>query len=825
MRRTFLAVTFIALTMAVIGCGGSEPAASGSQGAPPKAGGDKKEGIKPFADVITKEAKADTGVFNVYRVKQKWFYEIPAGEIGKEFLMVTTQSRVQSGLGYGGDYVNIQVVRWDRSGDRVLLRSILHNVVAADSLPISYAVNKASNPPILMAFDVQAYNKDSGSIVIDVTDFYTTDMTEIGLSRGAREQFKVRRLDAKRSFIDSITAFPTNVEVEVTLTYDAGQVPVDNALSTITVMLHHSMVRLPGKPMMARLKDERVGFFTQEQTDFGIQSQRAERREYITRWRLEPGDTAAYARGELVEPVKPIIFYVDRGVPDVWRPWLKKGIEDWQPAFEKAGFKNAILAKDPPDPKDDPEWRSEDARYSVIRWLPSPIENAYGPSITDPRSGEILDADIGFFHNVMNLARNWYFVQTGGVDPRTDRLPLPDSLMGQLLRYIAAHEVGHSLGFPHNMKATSQYPVDSLRSRTFTEKYGTEASIMDYGRFNYVAQPGDGAHLIPKIGPYDMFATEWGYRVFPGVWSTDAERPHLNRIAARQETEPYLRFGDPDAIDPTAQMEDLGADPIEATRLGLANIKRISDKLLTATTKEGEDYETLRELYERLVNQRNRELGHVVGLIGGVTKTTRVAGQPGLVHEPVARERQKAAMDFLVAEGLRKPAEILNPQILSLIEPSGSSERVFSAQRAILDGIMNNARMARLVTQEGLAAPGSKPYRLSEMLTDLRKGVWKEMSGGKVEADIYRRNLQRAYLDIVNLKLNPPAAPAPSGMPPGMISSVPVPGDAKALLRTELIDLDGEISRALPKASSREMKAHLADARYQISRILNPERK
>ena len=828
MGRTFLAFAMVVAVMSLAGCGSSEPAATGAPSQAPgaKPGGDKKEGIKPFADVITKEAKSDSGVFQVHRVKQKWYYEIPAGEIGKEFLFVTTQAKVQSGLGYGGDYVNIQVVRWDRNGDRVLLRSILHNVAAADSLPISYSVEKASNPPILAAFDLQAYNKDSSALVIDVTDFFTTDMTEIGLSRGAREQFKVRRLDGKRSFIDSITTYPTNVEVDVTLTYDAGQVPVDNALSTITVTLHHSMVRLPDQPMTPRLADERVGFFTTEQIDFGIKSQRAEQREYITRWRLEPGDSAAYAQGRLVEPKKPIIFYVDRGVPDVWRPWLKKGIEDWQPAFEKAGFKNAILAMDPPDPKADPDWRSEDARYSTIRWLPSPIENAYGPSIADPRSGEILDADIGFFHNVMNLARNWYFVQAGGVDPVTDRLPLPDSLMGELLRYIAAHEVGHSLGFPHNMKATSQFPVDSLRSRAFTEKYGTEASIMDYGRFNYVAQPGDGARLIPKLGPYDHFAVEWGYRKFPGVRSADDEKAPLNRIASRQESEPYLRFGSADGIDPSAQTEDLGADPIAATRYGLGNIKRVADKLLAAATVEGEDYETLRELYAQVVNQRNRELGHVVGLIGGVTKTTRVAGQPGAVHEPIPRERQKAAMDFLVAEGFRKPVEILKPEILSLIEPTGTPERVLAAQRGLLEGVMNNARMARLVAQEGLAAPGTKPYRLSEMLADLRRGVWQEVYSGKGEADIYRRNLQRAYLDIANAKLNPPAVAAPAGMPAAFAAFLaPPPGEAKALLRSELIDLDAQIARALPKASSREMKAHLTDARAQIRRILDPERK
>ena len=824
LRMKNIALAIVAALL-LAGCGASKPSDVSAAG-PPKPP-EKKEGPKPYAEVITKEAKSDTGMFIAHRIKQKLYYEIPSREFGKEYLLVTSQAKSQPGVGYGGDELTHQVVRWERSGERVILRSILYASVAQDSLPVYYAVEKASYAPILMVFDVQAFNKDSSALVIDATDLYVSDMTEMGMDRRAREQLKIRRVDPKRTFIESVRSFPDNIETRVTVTYDAGQVPLGNALSTISVLLHHSMVRLPEKPMMPRLYDERVSFFAGQVYDYGYDGHRAERRRYISRWRLEPKDTAAFLRGELVEPVKPIVFYVDRGVPDKWRPYLKKGIESWQKAFEKAGFKNAILAKDPPSVKEDPDWSSEDARYATIRWLPSEIQNAYGPHISDPRSGEILDADVGFYHNVMSLARNWYVVQAGAVDSRAQKLPLPDDLMGELLLYIAAHEVGHSLGFPHNMKATSMYPVDSLRSRTFTQQYGTEASIMDYGRFNYVAQPGDGAKLIPIIGPYDMFATEWGYRPFIGANTPDDERARLNAIAARQETEPFLRFGDADGIDPTAQTEDLGADAVAATRYGLKNIARIADFLLPATTKQGEDYSLLRELYGELIGQRNRELGHVANVVGGVTRTRRVAGQEGVVYDPVPREKQKEAMALLTSDAFRTPTEILKPGILTLIEPSGTAERILQGQRSVLSTLLDNGRLARMVNIQAFPGTAAKPYKVSEMMADLRSGIWSELNAGRVSTDVYRRNLQRAYLDVFNAKLNPAPAPAlPAGMPVGimMMFSSPLPGEARAIMRAELQDLDTAVARALSRTADREVRAHLQDCRYRIGKILNPDK-
>jgi hypothetical protein len=784
-----------------------------------------KTGPKKYDEVITKEAKSDSGLFVVHRIKGKLFYEIPFSRLGAEMILVTTQARTQGGLGYGGDAVARRVVTWDCLDERIMLRAKSHVAVAADSLPVAYAVEKANNPPILMAFDPQTYNQDSTAVVIDVTDLFTSDVPELGFSRFQRDNLRIRRQDSKRSFIESSRSYPTNIETEATLTYDAGQVPQDATLSTVTMTFHHSMVLLPEKPMMPRLMDERVGFFGVQQYDYGYDAQRAEVRRFISRWRLEPKDPEAIKRGGLSEPIKPITFYIDRGVPEKWRPYLKQGVEDWQVAFEKAGFKNAIVGVIAPTEAEDPEWSSEDARYSTIRWLPSEIENAYGPHIPDPRSGEILDADIGFFHNVMNLARNWYFVQAGNVDPLAAKLPLSDALMGELLRYIASHEVGHSLGFPHNWKSSSTFPVDSLRSRTFTEKYGDEASIMDYGRFNYVAQPGDNASLIPKIGPYDLFAVEWGYRPVFEAKTPDDERPALNRIAARQETEPYLRFGVSDANDPTVQTEDLGNDAVKATTYGLRNLRAIMKRLIPATTEGGKDYSTLREIYGEVWSQRNRELGHVANYVGGVVKTVKVAGQLGQVHTPIERTRQKESMTFLKKEGFSTPTDFLAPEILVLIEPNGSMDRVASSHRSLLNILLNNDRLSRLINTSAVA---SKPrqYALSEMLLDLRDAVWTELGAPRVAPDAFRRNLQRMHIDMIGAKLNPPAAAPPSSMPSGFSfpAPTPLPGEARALLRLELKDLDAAIGRAIPKAADRETRAHLEDARLQIRDILEPSR-
>jgi len=783
-----------------------------------------KNGPKTYSDVITKDAITSQGLFTVHKVKNKYYFEIPLKEFDKDFLLVTTQAETQAGVGYQGDAVNHQVVRWERMENKILLRNEMFSATAADSLPVSYSVKRANQPPIIMAFNIEAFKNDSSAIVIDVTKLFSTDIAELGMNRFARERYKVKRLDTKRSFINYIKAFPDNLEIEATMTYNATKVPGSRSLNTITLTIHNSMVHLPKNPMLARLKDKRVGYFTVSLYDYGFPGHRTEKRTFITKWRLEPKDTAAFLKDELVEPVKPIVFYIGRGVPDKWRPWLHKAVEDWNVAFEKAGFKHAIVAKDPPSEKEDPYWSSDDARYSVIRWLPSNVENAYGPHISDPRTGEILDADIGIYNNVMNLIRDWYFIQASPNDPTAQKLPLPDSLIGRMLEYVVTHEVGHSLGFPHNMKASSQYPVDSLRSATFTAKYGDESSIMDYGRFNYVAQPGDNARLIPIIGPYDKFAVEWGYRPIIGAKTPEEEKPALNKIVARQETEPYLRFGSADGIDPTAQTEDLGNDAIAATKYGMKNLKRVMDYLIKATTQPGQDYSNLKEIYNQVYSQKNRELGHVANYIGGVVTTQRYAGDKGKIYKALSKRKQKEAMAYLQKIAFHAPKDLIRPEILALIEPDGNTGRVLQGQRQILNILLNNDRLTRLINTASIH-PGE--YTLEQMLTELQNGIWSELKASRISINIYRRNLQRDYLDVINSKLNPKpkSVPSPTSRFFRRRPQAPLPSEAESLMRAKLKNLNSMLKKSLLRRANVETKAQIRFSIDKIQQILYPGKK
>src|SRR5215213_6365989 len=835
MRSRYLPVSILVVTLvfSVFLLAPRSEATSSPQDPPaPPAGGTGQERPgrpeqstepKPYERVITKDAKTDEGIFMVHTIKDKVYYEIPKSELGKEFLWVSQIARTTLGVGYGGQAAGNRVVRWERKGNRILLRNVVYDVVADPKLPVSRAVQAANNDTIIMAFNIEAIGKED-SAVIDVTRLFTTEVTELS----ARTRLRARGFDATRSFIEKSKSFPQNIEVEVSQTYTSPPdqnpggggggpqpQPAPNpfaqgmrAGTNATVVMHYSMVKLPEQPMMPRFFDDRVGYFTVRKYDYGVDEQRAAQRTYITRWRLEKKDPSA----EISEPIKPIVYYVDPATPTKWIPWIKKGIEDWQPAFEAAGFKNAIIAKEAPSKAEDPYWDPEDARYSVIRYLPSTIQNASGPHVSDPRTGEILESDIQYYHNVMNLARNWYFLQVGPLDARAKKLPLPDDLMGRLVEYVIAHEVGHTLGFQHNMKASATYPAEKVRNAEWVKTMGHTPTLMDYSRFNYVAQPEDNIpveDLIPKIGPYDKWATMWGYKPIPGARTPDEEKKTLDEWARGQDSKPYLRFSTADArgSDPGENTEAVGdADAIASTTFGIKNLKRVADMLLPATTQTGEPFDDLEELYTNMLGQWTLELNHVTGIVGGFNSQQKHAGQDGVRFVIVPKERQAAAVRFLNENAFATPTWAVKADILRRIEPSGALARVNAAQERIMNSLLSNTRFDRLVEQEAL--DGVAAYKPAEFMSDVRKGIWSELEGGPVRTDVYRRNLQNSYVDLLSTKLN--------GRPA-------VTDDYRALIKAELRDLSAAIAAAMPRASDRQTRAHLADARDQIAKALDPK--
>ena len=777
---------------------------------------------RPYATVISGRARSRKGLFSTHVVGSRLYFEIPAKELGKDMMLVASLKGTPAGIGIRGTLGNNALLRFERKENRILVRAVNYRNVSSDSTSrVNRALSIIQYYPIIAAFNVDAYGADSAA-VIDVTRMFTGGVQEL-TAFGQRVA-----VDPTRSFIERAVAFPGNVEVEAAQTFTAAPTPGAPAgfggapAGATTELYHFSIVKLPDVPMKPRFWDERVIWFRTAQQDFGTNAQRVPDRTFINRWRLEKKDPNA----AISEPIKPIVYYVDPATPLWLQAWVKKGIEEWQPAFEQAGFKNGIVAKDAPN---DPDFSGEDASVSMVRWLPSPVQNAVGPSTVDPRTGEILDADVQMYQNVQSLARNWYFSQVGHLDPRAQSLQFPDTLMGRLIQFVVAHEVGHTLGFPHNMKASSMYPLDSVHNASFVKRMGHAPSIMDYARFNYTAQPEDNialADLVPRVGTYDTFAVKWGYTPIPGAATPEAEKPTLDSWARMQDTIPWFRSADDRGIqgaDPGEVSEAIGdADAVGATTLGIKNLKRLAPMIeRIGESVKGEDFSDVAEVYNGIVGQWRTELGHVTRIIGGVNRTTKATSQTGDVYVPVSGARQRAAMAFLQANAFATPTWLLDPSVLRKIESSGSIDRIGNAQLAVLGAVVSNDRMARMIELDALPNDGDR-YTLPTMLTELRRGLWSEIYAGK-PIDAYRRRLQRSYLEAMAAKINPAPTPA---LPPGFGFNQLSPravADFRGLLRAEMNDLSRELTSASARTSDRASRAHIDDARDQIKKMLDPK--
>ncbi len=760
---------------------------------------------------FVKDAKADDGIFTVYRIGESVYFEIPKAELDKDFLWVSRMKGAALGTGYGGDEVAERVVRWERRDDRVFLRSVDYDMVADASTPIARAVRDANTPTIVRAFSVLVESPD-GNPVIDVTGLLLADIPEFS----PRQMLGARGVDQNRTYLEKVVSFPENVNAQVTQTFTTvpggeGRGRGGMRGSNATVVMFHSIVKLPETPMMPRLADARVGYFTTSMWDYGRDEHKAVERAYIARYRLEKKDPSA----AVSEPVTPIVYYIDPATPPALVPWIERAVLAWNPAFEAAGFRNALVVKHAPSPEEDPDWDPEDVRYSVIRWLPSPVENAAGPHVSDPRSGEILEADIMLYHNVMNAMTMWYFTQVGALDPRAQRLPLPDDLMGRLVEYVVTHELGHTLGLRHNMKASSQYSIAQIRDKNWVHEHGHTPSIMDYARLNYVAQPEDGIaveDLVPRVGPYDVWAIKWGYTPVPGASSPDDERPAVDQWARAQDETPYLRFstaGESEGVtypvDPGQEREAVGdADATTATALGIANLRRVAKLLIPATARETRSYADLDEVYARLVSQWRRELGHVVNIVGGMDSRELYAGQQGVRFVPVPKARQRDAVQFLLEHGFETPDFLVDPDLLRRIEPTGVVARVRTAQNSLMNGLLQAERLDRMAET---AALDREAYTPLQFLTDLRRGIWKELQTPSAPIDLFRRNTQRVYLDTIDARLN---------------GSTPPSDEVRAMLGGELKVVDAQVAMALPSVEDTATKRHLEDVRATIARILDP---
>ncbi|MEJ2203325.1 MAG: zinc-dependent metalloprotease [Gemmatimonadota bacterium] len=795
-------------------------------GGRPGGGSGPQEGPQAYSEVITGDAVTQEGMFKVHNVDESYFFEIPAATLGKEMLLIgrPVASTLQDPGGFFGGGPRL-IVQWERTGNRVVLREKEYDVTADSADAVWRQVRTFRMGPVLATFDVEAFGPDSAA-VIDVSDLFISNIPELRPVEG---------INRSRSWVDRTWAFPGNVNVEVTQSGQSrppagggAQFPGAQAgrqPQSQTVRVHFSMMELPDEPMMPRWHDDRVGFNSSRTWDFSRPDHRLEQVRFIHRFKLEKQNPDA----EVSDPVEPIVYWIDPATPDWLKPWIVTGVNRWQEAFENAGFSNAIFGRVAPTPEEDPDFSLYDARHSVIYWRPSTVANATGGQIVDPRSGQILKGEVNMYHNIMELQKNWYFIQVGPLDERAQSLPLPDSLMGRLVEYVVTHEVGHSIGFPHNMKASAMYPADSIRSRSFLERMGGHvATLMDYSRFNYVAQPEDDIPpelLIPRVGPYDRFAVKWGYAPIPGATTPDQELPTLDAWARQQDDTPWLRFTTPDSNnDPENLTEAVGdADAVQSTTYGMLNLGRVMDMMLGVAETPGESYDELETLYGQAVSQWGRYMGHVAAIVGGAYTQEKYGTGPRF--EPLERARQREAVRYLNQTAFQVPDMFLDEEILRRIEPNGVLARFRTQQQRVLNSLLGQERLDRLVEFEAMADAPSDVYTLADLMSDLHGGVWGELDAGSVRVNAYRRNLQRAYLEAVDRRLHP--SEEELNRPATAFRPAPTPpwgSDIRGVMRAELQDIDRLAEQALGRVADAPTRIHLRDVRTEIARILDPGR-